>query len=157
MNPSIARSKKQRTNDVTSEKTPEKRNPIAPLAAAEQFILSNFDTLQPALVNPLWGNAKEHVLAMSLVRNKTIQIKKMESNALEKEFFPRSVQFAFKLNVSKEASKTDAFDALQKETEEELLKIKQKFKSFVVRATKIERDMMLDKIRKKLCFLLEQL
>ena len=146
MNPAIERNKKQRTNDVTSEKKPERRNPIAPLRAAEEFISDTFDTLQPAVANPLRESARKHVHAMSLVRNKNTQVEKMESHTLEKKFFHRSVRFAFEINVSKEASKSDAFEELQKEMEEKLLQTKQNFKGYVIRATRIKRDTMLEKI-----------
>ena len=141
--------KKKRTDDKIAEKTADKRLPIAPLRAAENKINGAFGTLQSAFANHLRENAKKHILLLSKINNKQIQIKKMETPSTDKEFFPRSARFAFELSISKEGAETPDFINLKEECNQELLRTKQRFKMLIIRATKIEAAIMKKKLRKE--------
>ena len=141
--------KKMRTDDNIAEKTADKRLPIAPLRAAENKINRSFGTLQSAFADHLREDAKRHILLLSKVNNKKIQIKKMETPSGDKECFPRSARFAFELSISKEGAEAPDFITLKKECDQELLRTKQTFKKFVIKATQIEAATMKKKLRRK--------
>ena len=59
----------------------------------------------------------------------------MENNV---DFFPRSTRFSFELNVSKDAALSTDFISLKEETSNLLEQMKNRFKTQVIKATKIE-------------------
>ena len=70
----------------------------------------------------------------------------MENNV---DFFPRSTRFSFELNVSKDAALSTDFIALKEETSNLLEQMKNRFKTQVVKATKIETVMMIKNLQRE--------
>ena len=114
MNPSPWNNrKKMRVDKATAEKPTDKRNPIAPLRAAEDKIIGSFSTLQSTFAEHLQDNAKKHILLLSKIHNKNLQIRKMQATTEDKKFFPRSTRFEFQLNISKEGTEDPEFITLK--------------------------------------------
>ena len=129
------------------DKTPAKRLPIAPLRAGEEIIQKSLSMLQGAIADPLRDNAKAFLLLKSKCLNKQKQVEKMSAVDAEKEFFPRSTRFKFEISASKEAAEVEEFKLLKQQSEEKVVEMKRAFKAFVIRATKIEMDVMHQKLR----------
>lgn len=66
---------------------------------------------------------------------------------MEKEFFPQLTRFKFELSASKEAAEVEDFKLLKQQSEDNVVEMKNAFKSYVVRATKIEMDVIHQKVR----------
>ena len=138
--------RERRKNSSKTQTTPEtRRNLIAPLRVAESSIDDNFRTLQPQIAEKIREYGKKHILSLSQIRNKRLQIDKMGKDP---DFFPRSTRFAFDLNVSQSASKMATFQTLKTETDNYLLEFKTKFKEQVIKATRIETYCMLKNLQK---------
>ena len=103
--------------------------------------------LQGAIATPLRDNAKAFLLLKSKCFNKQKQIEKMSAVDAENEFFPRSTRFKFELSASKEAAEVEEFKLLKQQSEDRVVEMKKTFKTFVIRATKIEMDVMHQKLR----------
>ena len=61
-------------------------------------------------------------------------------------FFPRSARFEFKLHCSKEVEQREGYTALHKEMEKSTKDMKILFKSYVIRATRMENEATKDAI-----------
>ena len=78
--------RERRKNSTKTLATPEtRRKLIAPLRVAESSIDEQFRTLQPQIAEKIREYGKKHLLLLSLIRNKRLQIDKMVKNP---EFFP---------------------------------------------------------------------
>jgi hypothetical protein len=118
-----------------------------PHALAESFIRRFTASLHPDLAPITERLGKEHILLLSKLDNKKIQVQRMVDNA---DLIPRSARLNFKLSVSKRAEQRQEFETLQEETAALLETYKQGLKEQIIKATKIETTALEDELREHL-------
>ena len=142
-------SNKRSRNDPSASNgtsTPGK-SPKSPMAAALQHVQGHVVSLQPQIATILSRLAKQYLLLLSKLHNKTRQLKMMEDDPT---FIPRSARIDFALSVTKKAEQDAEFPALRDECLRIIDETQQGLKKQIVLATKVEIKLFQNEARELL-------
>ena len=120
-----------------------KKQPTAPLTTALNLIRTTAASLQPTLADIFTQHASQYVNQLANLANKVKQLEKMEQDT---EFYPRSTRLQFTLHMSKQAEQHQDYQGLQEDMNLVLQQSKDNFKLLVIRATKIEIEILRNSI-----------
>ena len=106
-----------------------------PKALAESLIRAAISSLHPTIATIAERLGKEHILILSRVDHKILQVKRMKDDA---EFIPKSARINFDLSMSKRASANQDYVNLTETTKQLIIEFQLKLKDHVAKAQTIE-------------------
>ena len=123
-------------------------NTSPPKINALQFIRNNTASLHQTIANICEHLGKEHIVLLSQLENKKQKVHKMVYDAT---FIPNSARLNFEHSVSKRAAKSVEYAALQEETSNYIIKVREDLRNSILAATKIEIQYLKVEIQEHLC------